>query len=82
MLSKADSEFNKSLGTIFTLLSKAHELFKSSELEEKRRIITILFPNLLLDKETLVFTPRKPFDLFLKGGNHSNWQTGWDSNPR
>ena len=31
----ADSEFNKSLGTIFTLLSKAHDLFKSSEIEEK-----------------------------------------------
>jgi site-specific DNA recombinase len=82
VLSKADSEFNKSLGTIFELLSKAHKLFKSSEIEEKRRIITIMFPNLFLDKEKLIITPRKPFDLFLKEGGYTNWQTGWDSNPR
>ncbi len=59
---------------LFELLSKAHDLFKSSELEEKRRIITIMFPNLLLDSENLVFTTRKPLDLFLKEGGYSNWQ--------
>lgn len=73
VLSRADSEFNKSLGTIFELLSKAHQLFKSSEIEEKRRIITIMFPNLLLDRETLVFTARKPFDLFLNSGTCPDW---------
>jgi hypothetical protein len=74
VLSKADNEFTKSLGTIFELLAKAHELFKSSEIEEKRRIITIMFPNLLLDQENLIITPRKPFDLFLNSGGYTNWQ--------
>ena len=41
VLSRADSEFNKSLGTIFELLSKAHQLFKSSEIEEKRRNLKV-----------------------------------------
>ena len=58
---------------LFELLSKAHDLFKSSELEEKRRIITIMFPNLLLDSENLVFTTRKPLDLFLNV-MWCNWQ--------
>ena len=73
VLSRADSEFNKSLGTIFELLSKAYQLFKSSEIEEKRRIITIMFPNLLLDRETLVFTARKPFDLLQKKEGQPVW---------
>lgn len=80
-LSNADDSFNKTMGTIFALASKAHELFKSSELEEKRRIITILFPNLKMDAEKLVFTLRKPFDMFINVGNQP-WLPRTDSNHR
>ncbi|OGT07022.1 MAG: hypothetical protein A2103_01700 [Gammaproteobacteria bacterium GWF2_41_13] len=55
------------------MASKANELFKSSELEEKRRIISILFPNLQMDAEKLVFSLRKPFDLFINLGERLNW---------
>lgn len=81
-LSKADDSFNETLGIIFELASKAHDLFKSSEIEEKRRIITILFPNLKMDAENLVFTLRKPFDLFIKCENHPEWLGWMDSNHR
>jgi hypothetical protein len=67
-LTNADDSFNKSLGTIFALASKAHDLFKSSELEEKRRIITILFPNLEMDAEKLVFKPREPLICSCRAG--------------
>ena len=81
-LSKADDSFNETLGIIFELASKAHELFKSSEIEEKRRIISILFPNLKMDGKNLVFELRKPFDMFVKNENHPVW-LGWlDSNQR
>ncbi len=79
-LTEADDGFNKSLSTIFALASKAHDLFKSSELEEKRRIITILFPNLEMSAEKLVFKPRKPFDVFLNLPHRPNWLLGQDSN--
>ena len=79
-LTEADDGFNKSLSTIFALASKAHDLFKSSELEEKRRIITILFPNLEMNAEKLVFKPRKPFDVFLNLPHRPNWLPGTDSN--
>jgi site-specific DNA recombinase len=72
-LTEADDGFNKSLSTIFALASKAHDLFKSSELEEKRRIITILFPNLEMSADKLVFKPRKPFDVFLNLPHRPNW---------
>lgn len=81
-LSKADDSFNETLGIIFELASKAHELFKSSEIEEKRRIISILFPNLKMDGETLVFTLRKPFDRFVNCTDHPDWLGRLDSNQR
>lgn len=79
-LSSADDHFNKTISTIFALASRAHDLFKSSELEEKRRIITILFPNLEMDAEKLVFTPRRPFDMFLNIPQRQEWLPEQDSN--
>lgn len=42
-LTEADDGFNKSLSTIFALASKAHDLFKSSELEEKGELSRFYF---------------------------------------
>ena len=81
-LISADDGFNKAIATIFALASKAHDLFKSSELEEKRRIITIMFPNLEMDAEKLVFKPREPFDMFLNLAHRPEWLPGTDSNRR
>ena len=81
-LSKADDSFNETLGIIFELASKAYELFKSSEIEEKRRIITLLFPNLKMDGKKLIFSLRKPFDMFVKCEAHTEWLGRKDSNPR
>ncbi len=81
-LNNADNHFNKSISTIFALASKAYDLFKSSELDEKRRIILILFPNLEISSEKLVFKPRKPFDIFLNIPERLKWLPGPDSNQR
>ncbi len=72
-LSNADKGFNQNISTIFELASKAHELFKSSDIEEKRRIISLLFPNLSMDAEKLVFVVRKPFDMFLNQTDRLDW---------
>lgn len=72
-LSTADNSFNDTIGTIFELASKSHELFKSSDIEEKRRIISILFPNLKMDAENLKFSLRKPFDMLVDCQDHPNW---------
>lgn len=72
-LQKDDKEFNKNIMIIFELASKSYDIFKSSELDEKRRIINILFPNLEVNAERLVFTVRKPFDIFLNFKEHPNW---------
>lgn len=72
-LSCCDEEFNKKIGTVFVLCAKAHELFKSSELDEKRRIIKILFPNLKMDAGNIEFTVRKPFDMFMNFEERPTW---------
>ena len=72
-LSKADEGFNKNISTIFELASKSHELFKSSDIEEKRRIISLLFPNLSMNGDKLVFIVRKPFDMFLNADDRLKW---------
>jgi site-specific DNA recombinase len=81
-LSNADNSFNKNVMTIFELASKAHDLFKSSELEEKRRIIALVFPNLEMNSAKLVFTLRKPFDMFLNMSTRKEWLPGKGSNLR
>ena len=40
----------------------------------------ILFPNLEMNAEKLVFKPRKPFDVFLNLPHRPNWLPGTDSN--
>jgi site-specific DNA recombinase len=72
-LSNADEGFNQNISTIFEATSKSHELFKSSDIEEKRRIISLLFPNLSMDAEKLVFVVRKPFDMFLNLTDRQEW---------
>ncbi len=81
-LLKDDKEFSKNILTIFEIASKAHDIFKSSELEEKRRIINILFPNLEMNAKKLEFTLRKPFDMFLNFKEYPNWLPEQDSNLR
>ncbi len=80
-LGQADEHFNKSLSTIFALASRAYYVFKSSELEEKRRIITIVFPNLEMNAEKLEFSIRKPFDMFLNLPERPEWRPLRESNP-
>ncbi len=72
-LSNNSDEFNKNASTIFELASKAYELFKSSDVEEKRRILVLLFPNLQMNGGKLLLEPRKPFDAFFNNANRQDW---------
>ncbi len=45
------------------LISGAHELLRSPYLTEKRRIITITFPNLGMNANKLVSIMKKPLDM-------------------
>ena len=81
-LTNNNDNFDKAVLNIFNLASKASFLFKSSELQEKREIISILFTNLEMDSEKLVFEPRKPFDVLLNSHQRPNWLPEQGSNLR
>ena len=58
---------------MFNLARKASELFKSSGIEEKQQIISLLFPNLFLDGKKVEFSLRKPFDELINLSERPTW---------
>lgn len=56
-----DQQFYVSVQKILSLSKKAHELFMSSEVEQKRQLIKFSLSNLMLDGKKLYFTIRSPF---------------------
>jgi hypothetical protein len=67
---------------ILDLTSRAYELFKSSEVEEKRQLIKLILSNLELNGEKLVWQAHKPFDLILEMNDCQLWCARQDSNLR
>ena len=63
--SDADEEFYITANTIFNLAKRALEIFKSSDVPEKRQFLNFLLQNPSLDGKKLVFSLRKPFDTIL-----------------
>jgi len=51
----------------------AYDLFKSSEVEEKRQLIKLILSNLRLSGKNLVFDAAKPFDLILNCSDDLVW---------
>ncbi len=63
------------------LAGKAYELFKRSELEERRQLIKLVLSNLRIEGKKVRYEVKKPFDTIIKYANHSRWLPGRDSNP-
>ena len=77
----ADNNFSKCLVSLVELASGAHEMFKGSTAEEKRKLINFVFANLELKGSKLHYSLRPPFDVFAKCGKIDEWRRGGDSNP-
>ena len=81
-LNDANDDFEITVEYLLDIASRSYSLFKSSGIETKRKILKLVFPNFYLDGQNLSYNIRKPFDLFIKGSNHSI-NLGWkDSNLR
>lgn len=65
-LNETYNSFEKHIGSIFELSNKSYELFKVGTIEEKRRIISLLFQNLQMDGKKLIFVLQKPLDTWVK----------------
>lgn len=76
----ADDNFTNTLIDLVKLSSNAYQTFKSSTNERKRRLLNLLFLNLSLEGDSLLFTVRSPFDEFLKCSEMGEWWAVRDLN--
>lgn len=81
-LEEAENNYYITAKYLLALTNRAYDLFKSSEVEEKRQLIKLLLSNLKVDGEKIVYDVQKPFDLLLKCSDHQVWCARKDSNLR
>jgi hypothetical protein len=63
---------------LLSITQRFKEIFSSSEIDEKRQILSLLFQNFLLDKKKLLFNIKTPFrEVFLC--NISSKNVSWSS---
>ena len=70
---KADENFKLTVNTILSIASKAYEIFESSNIDQKRKLINYVFSNLRLNGLTLEYDLKKPFDQMVDCQTHSEW---------
>ena len=68
-----DADVKMAISFIVSLVAKTTRLFESSKIEEKRKLLGLVFSNLQLEGPTLRYTLRKPFDLFAGTLNRQDW---------
>lgn len=69
-----------SMKLMLKVVSRIYELYMSSEIDRKRKILKLVFPNFWLDGRKLLYDIKKPFDEFIKKAYYLlNWRIG-DSN--
>lgn len=73
-------EMHISMKHLLEVTSRIYELYASSEIARKRKILKLVFPNFWLDGRNLSYEIKKPFDEFIKKAFYLlNWRIG-DSN--
>ena len=73
-LQEAEDNYYITAKYILDLSKRAYDLFKSSEVEQKRQLIKLILSNLRLSGKNLVFNAAKPFDLILDCSDRLVWR--------
>ena len=74
-LQEAEDNYYTTAKYVLSIINRAHELFESSEVEEKRQLIKLVLSNLRMEEENIVWDVLKPFDLFLNATDGIGWCT-------
>lgn len=77
---KDDSEFRTSFVTLLQVISRAANTFKSSKVEQKRKILSLVFSNLWLEGRNVRYELNKPFDKIVNLPESKVWWAILDSN--
>ena len=70
---QADEEFGTTVSRLLSVASAAYDIFQSSEPDEKRMLLKVMFQNLELRGEKLEYKLKRPFDAVLSASARSNW---------
>jgi len=70
------------VSALLDIASNAHDLFVSSEIEEKRQLMGFVFSNLKIRGKNLEYSMRRPFNMLVNTSNRQEWLHGLDSNQR
>lgn len=79
---KADSDYQTTIATVFSVARRAKTIFEnSSDTAGKRQFLSYLLQNPVVNGKKLSFTIASPFNLVLELAESPNWLGGRDSNP-
>lgn len=73
-LQDAEDNYYMTAKHILNLVNRAHELFISSEVEERRQLIKLVLSNVRIEEEKVLYDAHKPFDLILKSAHCKQWR--------
>lgn len=78
-LTNADTNYHATAQTVLSLARRAADIFESSEIPEKRQLLSFLIQNPRVNGKKLEFELQKPFDLILKRSQYTTLLTWVDS---
>lgn len=73
-LQEAEDNYYVTAKYILELSNRAYDLFKSSEVEQKRQLIKLVLSNLRIEGENMLYEAQKPFDMLLKNADCVSWR--------
>ena len=78
MLQDAEDSYYITAKYVLNLSSRAYDLFKSSEVEERRQLIKLVLSNTRIEGKKVRFEAQKPFNQILDFADRQAWLTVWD----
>ncbi|HEX6976862.1 MAG TPA: hypothetical protein VF185_00695 [Patescibacteria group bacterium] len=73
MLQGAEDNYYITAKYILELANRAYDLFKSSEIEERRQLLKLTLQNITLGGKTVRFQAQKLFDTILNFADSPSW---------
>lgn len=80
LLQEAEDNYYITAKYLVDLTQQAYELFKSSEVEERRQLIKLVLSNLKVEGKKVVYEAQKPFNMILDFTDRQAWLPRLDSN--
>ncbi len=82
LLQNAEDNYYITAKYVLEIANKACDLFKCSEMEEKRQLMKLVLSNTRIEGRKVLFEAQKPFNTILDFADRQAWLPRLDSNQR